>query len=173
MLLRPHAGAPRRQRTAHALSSRPTSVANILAPNAQVITSAAICLTHGAGAADNEFMLLKARVTVQRTLAVVIVLLLCAPTGNINAAQASDFGFRFEFAPCGPLVTERLDTFNGVFTANLGGQDRRRVAESAATVTLVGLHHSLRKPRPTEPVWSMRKDGTQSDCALLGHGEYE
>jgi hypothetical protein len=61
-------------------------------------------------------------VTFQRTLAVVIVLLLYTPTGNTVAAQASDFGFRFEFGPCSPWVTERLDTFNGVFTANLGAQ---------------------------------------------------
>jgi len=67
-------------------------------------------------------MVSKSPETFDRTLAVVIVLLLYAPTGNIYSAQASDFGFRFEFAPCRPLVTERLDTFNGVFTANLGGQ---------------------------------------------------
>jgi hypothetical protein len=29
-----------------------------------------------------------------------------------------------------------------------------------------------RKPRPTEPVWSMRKDNEQIDCAFLGHGEW-
>jgi hypothetical protein len=67
-------------------------------------------------------MVSESHVTFQRTLAVVIVILLYKPTSNINAAQAGHFGFRFEFAPCGPLVTERLDTFNGVFTANLGGQ---------------------------------------------------
>lgn len=29
-----------------------------------------------------------------------------------------------------------------------------------------------RKPRPLEPVWTMRKDGKQTECGLLGHGEY-
>ncbi len=29
-----------------------------------------------------------------------------------------------------------------------------------------------RKPRSLEPLWSMRKDGRQIDCGLLGHGEF-
>ena len=53
-----------------------------------------------------------------------IVLLLCAPNGNNVAAQAGDFGFRFEVGDC---LTERLDTFNGVFTKNLGGEPARTV----------------------------------------------
>ena len=63
-------------------------------------------------------------VTLQRTLAVVIVLLLYAPNGNNVAAQAGDFGFRFEVGDC---LTERLDTFDGVFTKNLGGEPARTV----------------------------------------------
>src|SRR5262245_52450383 len=53
-----------------------------------------------------------------RTLGVVIVLLLYAAKGYVSAAQAADFGFRFEVGDC---LTERLDTFNGAFTKNLGG----------------------------------------------------
>jgi hypothetical protein len=29
-----------------------------------------------------------------------------------------------------------------------------------------------RKPRPLETLWCMRKDGRQTDCGLLGHGEH-
>src|SRR5262249_15494696 len=39
-------------------------------------------------------------------------------------AQASDFGFRFEVGDCS---TERLDTFSGIFTKNLGGWPARIV----------------------------------------------
>src|SRR5580704_4173814 len=77
-------------------------------------------------------MLLKARVTFQRTLAVVIVLLLSAPTGNINAAQASDFGFRFEFGIC---FTERLDTFSGVFTETFYGVPARPTVTAQMSLT--------------------------------------
>jgi hypothetical protein len=31
---------------------------------------------------------------------------------------------------------------------------------------------SLRKPRPTEPLWTLCKGDQQTDAALLGHGEY-
>src|SRR5215813_3743387 len=71
-------------------------------------------------------------VTFRRTLAVVF--LFCAATASRAAGQDADFGFRFEFGPC--LVpslefpnggTGRLDTFNGVFTENLGGEPRRIV----------------------------------------------
>jgi hypothetical protein len=55
----------------------------------------------------------------QRTLVLaIVVLLLYAPKGNNVVAQAGDFGFRFEVGDC---FTERLDTFDGVFTKNLGG----------------------------------------------------
>jgi len=70
-------------------------------------------------------MVSNSAVTFPRTLAAVMVLLLYAPTSNIATAQASDFGFRFEFGPCPPWVTERLDTFNGGFTANLGDEPVR------------------------------------------------
>jgi hypothetical protein len=63
-------------------------------------------------------------VTLQRTLAVVILLLAYAPNGNTAAAQAGDFGFRFEVGHC---LTERLDTFSGIFTKNLGGWPARTV----------------------------------------------
>lgn len=39
-----------------------------------------------------------------------------------------------------------------------------------------GLHNATPrpapKPRPAEPLWSMRKDGRQIDAELRGHGEY-
>jgi hypothetical protein len=85
-------------------------------------------------------------VTFQRLLAIVIVLLLYTPTRNIAAAQASDFGFRFEVGDC---LTERLDTFNGVFTKNLGGEPARTVTAqivltdaqmSAIYRTVEGIH---------------------------------
>ena len=61
----------------------------------------------------------------QRTLVVVIVLLLFYPyDGRSAAAQAGDFGFRFEVGDC---LTERLDTFNGLFTKDLGGEHARTV----------------------------------------------
>src|SRR2546429_7080336 len=63
-------------------------------------------------------------VTVQRMLAIVIVLLLYAPKADTAAAQAADFGFRFEVGDC---LTERLDTFSGVFTKNLGGEPTETV----------------------------------------------
>src|SRR5438132_11407312 len=63
-------------------------------------------------------------VTVQRMLAIVIVLLLYAPKADTAAAQAADFGFRFEVGDC---FTERLDTFSGVFTKNLGGDPTETV----------------------------------------------
>jgi hypothetical protein len=63
-------------------------------------------------------------VALRRTLVAVTVLLLYAPNGNNVAAQAADFGFRFEVGPC---LTERLDTFDGVFTKNLGGEPARTV----------------------------------------------
>jgi hypothetical protein len=71
----------------------------------------------------------------RRTLAIVIALFFYAPQGNISAmprgnvsvSQAGDFGLRFGFEPCYPRVTESLDTFTGVFTANLGGEPARTV----------------------------------------------
>jgi len=62
--------------------------------------------------------------TLQRTLAVVMVLLLYAPNRNGVAAQAADFGFRFEVGDC---PAERFDTFSGVFTKDLGGEVARTV----------------------------------------------
>jgi hypothetical protein len=91
------------------------------------LSGSEICLLTSACSVDNQFTVSNGPVTFQRTLAVVVVLLLYTPNGDTSAAQASDFGFRFEFAPCGPLVTERLDTFNGVFAANLGGQPAQTV----------------------------------------------
>jgi hypothetical protein len=75
-------------------------------------------------------------VTFQRTLAVVIVFLLYAPKGNTFAAQADDFGIRFEVGDC---LTERLDTFTGVFTKNLGGEPGRTVT---AHISLTGAQMS-------------------------------
>jgi hypothetical protein len=56
--------------------------------------------------------------------AVVVLLLAYPPKGNMTAAQAGDFGFRFEFGDCS---TDRLDTFSGIFTKNLGGWPARTV----------------------------------------------
>src|SRR5579864_2068895 len=64
-------------------------------------------------------------VTFQRTTASVFVLLLLALEGHSSAVQAGDFGFRFEVGDC---FTERLDTFNSVFTKNLGGEPARTVS---------------------------------------------
>jgi hypothetical protein len=88
-------------------------------------------------------------------LATVTVLLLCAPTACAPtpppaAAQAADFGFRFEFGPCFvPSVefpngaTERLDTFNGVYTKNLGGVSARIVrAPISLTADQMGAIHN-------------------------------
>jgi len=85
-------------------------------------------------------------VTFRRALAVVAVFLLCSPTARLAAAQAGDFDFRFEFGPClVPSVgfpnggTERLDTFNGVFTENLGGEPARTVtAKISLTASQMG-----------------------------------
>ena len=54
----------------------------------------------------------------QRTLAAGIALLLYAPSSLGAAGQAADFGFRFSVGSC---LTERLDTFTGLFTKELGG----------------------------------------------------
>jgi hypothetical protein len=64
-------------------------------------------------------------VTLQRTVAVLILLLLYAANANTYAAKTGDFGFRFEIGDC---PTERLDTFNGVFTKSLGGEPAHTVA---------------------------------------------
>jgi hypothetical protein len=76
---------------------------------------------------DNPFMLSELRVRYSQALAITIFLLLSAPTIKIATAQADDFGFRFEFEPCFPWITVQLDTFNGVFTANTGGEPTRTV----------------------------------------------
>jgi len=61
--------------------------------------------------------------------AVVILLLADTPNGNTSAAQAGDFGFRFEVEHC---LTEQLDTFSGIFTKNLGGWPARTVTAPIA-----------------------------------------
>jgi hypothetical protein len=55
-------------------------------------------------------------------LLVSIALLFCPVGGDAVRAQAADFGFRFEVGDC---LTERLDTFSGVFTKDLGGDPNR------------------------------------------------
>jgi hypothetical protein len=73
------------------------------------------------------------RVTFQRTLAILIVLLLRAPKGNTSPAQAGDFGFRFEVGDC---LTEQFDTFAGVFTKDLGGAPARtRIVTARLSLT--------------------------------------
>jgi len=54
----------------------------------------------------------------QRTLAAGIACLLYTTSSLAAAGQAGDFGFRFSVGDC---LTERLDTFTGVFTKELGG----------------------------------------------------
>jgi hypothetical protein len=54
------------------------------------------------------------------------LVLLYAANSDTAAAQAGDFGFRFEVTRC-LLDAERLDTFVGEFTKNLGGSPARIV----------------------------------------------
>jgi hypothetical protein len=63
--------------------------------------------------------------------AIVTVALLWAFTGGVVTAQSSDFGFRFEVGDC---LAERLDTFSGVFTKNLGGE-RSRIVTTELSLT--------------------------------------
>ena len=79
-------------------------------------------------------------VTFQRTLAFVFVLLLYVLEGNTNAAQAGDFGFRFEVGDC---LTERLDTFNGVFTKNLGGDPKPYDYRMLGQVATLGRYKGI------------------------------
>jgi hypothetical protein len=66
----------------------------------------------------------------QRALVLVMVVLwLSVPNDYHVAAQAADFGFRFDVGDC---FTERLDTFDGVFTKNLGGVPARTVTAHIA-----------------------------------------
>jgi hypothetical protein len=51
------------------------------------------------------------------SLAVGLVVMLYAPNSRVVAAQAANFGFRFSFGSC---LTERLDTFTGMFSKELG-----------------------------------------------------
>src|ERR1700733_2128572 len=69
-------------------------------------------------------MVSNSSLTIRRTLLVMIVLLIYAPYRHTAAAQGTDFGFRFESGMC---WTDRLDTFSGVFTQNLGGLPPRTV----------------------------------------------
>ena len=74
--------------------------------------------------------------TVRRTLAVVVLFML-SPSGHRTlAAQAADFGFRFEVGDC---LAERLDTFSGIFTKDLGGSPGRTVT---AQITLTDAQMS-------------------------------
>ena len=60
------------------------------------------------------------------------IVLLFYPAGvDAVRAQAADFGFRFEVGDC---LTERLDTFSGVFTKELGG-DAARTATAHLSLT--------------------------------------
>jgi hypothetical protein len=91
---------------------------------------AKIYLLSAACSADNRIMVSNSLVTLQRTLAIVAVLLLYAPKANTAAAQAADFGFRFDVGDC---PTERLDTFTGIFTKDLGGSLGTATAHIALT----------------------------------------
>jgi hypothetical protein len=79
-------------------------------------------LLSSARSADNRDMVSNPAVTLQRTLVLVVALLLYAPTAETAAAQAADFGFRFEFGSC---LVERLDTFDGTFTQGYPGPSAR------------------------------------------------
>jgi hypothetical protein len=91
-------------------------------------------------------------VTFQRTLAVVIVLLLYAPKGNTSRAQApqsaeptADFAFRFDFKPC---AGNTLDTYTNQYIREMEpGQPTISIpltlsAEQMATVfaEIVNIH---------------------------------
>jgi hypothetical protein len=99
----------------------------------------------GAGQPDNLFVVSNFRMTFQRTL-IIVAVLLCTSSGNHVAAQAQDFGFRFEVGDC---LTERLDTFNSVFTKELGGWPVRVVtAQIALTdVQMTDIHQAIENIR--------------------------
>ena len=67
--------------------------------------------------------------TVRRTSAVVVLFLLSTSNHHTLAAQPADFGFRFEVRDC---LAERLDTFSGIFTKDLGGSPGRTVKAQIA-----------------------------------------
>jgi len=50
-------------------------------------------------------------------LAVLVLIICYPPSGNRVAAQAEDFGFRFEVGDCLP---EKFDSFSGAFSKKLG-----------------------------------------------------
>jgi hypothetical protein len=77
---------------------------------------------------------------------VIVVLLLHAPEGNAFAAQAADFGFRFEVGDC---LTERFDTFSGVFTKNLGGELARTATAqiSLTDAQMTAIHRAIENIR--------------------------
>jgi hypothetical protein len=76
-------------------------------------------------------MLANAAVSVLLRRLVPIVLLFSPAGGDAVRAQAADFGFRFEVGVC---LTERLDTFSGMFIEELGG-DRARTATARLSLT--------------------------------------
>lgn len=72
-------------------------------------------------------MKLRIRATSERATA--LVLAAFALTVHLVAyAQTDVFTLRFEYRPCGPIITEQLDTAAGAFTANLGGDPPRTVS---------------------------------------------
>jgi hypothetical protein len=96
-----------------------------------------MCRRLFAASADNRSMVSNSRVTRQRTLVpLMVILLLCAAHGNDVEAQAGDFGFRLEVGDC---ATERLDTSTGIFTKDLGGFPARK---ATANITLTDAQMS-------------------------------
>src|SRR5947209_7944807 len=95
------------------------------------------------GKPDNQGMGSTFPVTFTRALSVSLLVLLYAASSDTAAAQAGDFGFRFDVGRClGPPikdlpdgVIERLDTFTGVFTENLGGEPPGRSVTAKISLT--------------------------------------
>jgi len=69
-------------------------------------------------AGDNRYLAGSRVAAAAQTVAATVMLLFCAFDHHTLGAQANDFAFRFRVGDCLP---ERLDTFSGTFTKDLGG----------------------------------------------------
>jgi hypothetical protein len=88
-------------------------------------------------------MVSKCPVRFPTILTVVIAALICATKPTLAAAQATDFGFRLEVGDC---LTERFDTFSGVFTKDLGKETV--TAAFALTDAQMGtIYHTIERIR--------------------------
>lgn len=111
-------------------------------------------------------MMPSSRVTAQRLPVLVMVLLLCAPNSVNVVAQAADFGFRFEVGPC---LTERLDTFNGIFTKDLGGEPARTVTAhlALADAQMTAIYQTIENIRFFD--YPSPFDGVPTGLLEVGH----